>query len=179
MAEPGRDRAGWVYVLTNPAFPGLVKIGHTGRTPEVRAAELSAGTGIPAPFVVAWAHQVTDHEALEGIVHDRLSDCRPNGNREFFRCDVAKARRVIEREAAALLLPWWRGWLRRLVHPAPARRSVFWRTPPSRTAWRRRSGTDAGAYMALAGIAAGAVLLFRPGWVPPGLLHLLARLPGF
>ena len=115
-AGPAR-RPGWVYVLTNPAYVGLVKVGHTARHPETRAAELSSGTGVPARFVVAWAHQVTDHEALEGIAHGRLAACRANDNREFFRCSVGQARRIIEQEAAALLLPWWRAWLHRLVGP--------------------------------------------------------------
>ena len=100
MALNANARPGWVYVLTNPAYSGLVKIGHTARHPETRAAELSSGTGVPARFVVAWAHQVTDHEALEGITHGRLAACRANDNREFFRCSVGQARRIIEQEAA-------------------------------------------------------------------------------
>ena len=54
--RPDRREAmtpGWVYVLTNPAMPGLVKIGLTSRNPQVRAAELTQATGVPAPFVIA------------------------------------------------------------------------------------------------------------------------------
>ena len=79
MASPSTHRparSGWVYVLTNPAYAGLVKIGHTARDPETRAAELSSGTGVPARFAVAYAHQVKDHEALEGLAHGRLAAYR-------------------------------------------------------------------------------------------------------
>jgi hypothetical protein len=161
--------SGYIYILTNPAFPGLVKIGHTGRTPQIRAAELSAATGLPAPFTVAWSHQVTDHAALEAIVHARLGNCRPNGSREFFRCSVNEARRAIEREAAALLLPWWRIILHRLVHPLPRQR-------PTYQPWRRRKPQDDlfGFYSLIAGVIfAGLIITLRPvmpSWLPPSVI---------
>ena len=59
VAVPSRS-PGWVYVLTNPAIPGRVKIGCTSRTPEIRAAELSKASAVPEPFAVAWAAAVTE-----------------------------------------------------------------------------------------------------------------------
>ena len=168
--KPGRP--GWVYVLTNPAYTGLVKVGHTDRHPETRAAELSAVTGVPARFIVAYAHQVTDHEALEGIAHGRLAACRTNDKREFFRCSVGHARRIIEQEAAALLLPWWRAWLHRLAHPLPAGRS----SPPGRRPSRRRSRFPDAAIVLLSAAFALMVAL-RPGWLPAWVLHIIAGLP--
>ena len=172
MVEPRpARRSGWVYVLTNPAYSGLVKVGHTARDPETRAAELST-TGVPARFVVAYAHQVKDHEALEGLAHGRLAAYRANDNREFFRCSVGQARRIIEQEARAQLLPWWRVLLHRLAHPLPAPRRRW------ESGRRRRSRGDAVPSIAVAiGLAIGGVVMFRPGWIPPGLLHLLWRLP--
>ena len=108
------SRSGWVYVLTNPAMHGLVKIGCTGRTPEDRARELSGATGVPAPFVVAWAWPVSDWHTVEGLTHDKLGLCRPNGNREFFACSPRKARRAIRRAARAYMRPTW---LRLLIGP--------------------------------------------------------------
>lgn len=161
-------RAGWVYILTNPAMPGLVKIGHTARRPERRAAELTAATGVPAPFVVAWAHPVADHEALESIVHSQLARSRARHNREFFRCSVQAARSIIEREAAALLLPWWRAWLHRQLHPRPSSRP----RPQGRRA--QPQGDLFGFYAVLLGLAlAGLVIGFRPVlpiWLPAPLI---------
>jgi hypothetical protein len=107
-------RRGWVYVLTNRAMPGLVKIGCTKRTPEERARELSDKTGVPAPFVVAWSWPVSDWEAVERLTHNRLDACRPNHNREFFSCSVSKAARAIKHAARAYLRP---AWLRLLIGP--------------------------------------------------------------
>lgn len=43
-----------IYVLTNDAMPGLIKIGRTsGESVERRVAELSRATGVPLPFKVA------------------------------------------------------------------------------------------------------------------------------
>ena len=57
---------GIVYVLTNEAMPGIVKIGRTsGDTVERRVAELSRATGVPLPFRVAVARRVHDAVKVE------------------------------------------------------------------------------------------------------------------
>ena len=84
-------------------MPGLVKIGLTGRNPHARAAELTRASGVPAPFVIAWCRAVSDCAGVESAVHRMLHDKRVSDRREFFRCDVATARQVIEAAAGASL----------------------------------------------------------------------------
>ena len=36
----------WVYVLSNPSSPGLLKIGYTKKQPEERAKQISSATGV-------------------------------------------------------------------------------------------------------------------------------------
>ena len=163
--------SGYVYILTNPAMPSLVKIGHTSRHPVTRAAELSAATGVPGRFTVAWSHPVRDHETLEGLAHGRLARYRVNEHREFFRCTVAQARRIIEQEARAQLLPWWRLVFYRLAHPLPKPRRAVWKARP---AWRRQTQGDLfGFYAVVTGVVlAGLVIHYRPGmpsWMPAGI----------
>ena len=103
-----------------------------------------------------------------------MAPYRANDNREFFRCTVGQARRIIEQEARAQLLPWWRVLLHRLAHPLPAAPRRSW--GPGR---RRRSRGDAGAAIVVAiGLAIGGVVTWRPDWLPPGLLRLAWHLPG-
>jgi len=48
-----------IYILTNEAMPGLVKIGFTtGENVESRIAPLSGATGIPLPFECYFAAEV-------------------------------------------------------------------------------------------------------------------------
>ncbi len=77
---------GWVYVLVNSSTPGLVKVGRTTRLPAERAAELSAVTGVPTPFIVAYDRHFTDCHAAERIIHGELDrrGLRVAANREFF-----------------------------------------------------------------------------------------------
>lgn len=83
---------GYIYVLINPALDkDYLKIGMTRRTPEIRAKELSKGTGIPADFHVAYELLVPDYEIAEKIVHQKLDQFRPNNNREFFVLPLKKA----------------------------------------------------------------------------------------
>ena len=83
--------SGYVYCLTNEAIPKLVKIGKTARNPLVRAAEISAATGVPTPFEVSWARKVPDMDAAESALHKALSAYRLSRRREFFRCTPAEA----------------------------------------------------------------------------------------
>jgi len=83
--------AGYIYCLTNEAIPKLVKIGKTTRNPLVRASEISAATGVPTPFEVAWARKVPDMDKAESALHTELAEYRLTRRREFFRCSPAEA----------------------------------------------------------------------------------------
>jgi hypothetical protein len=86
---------GSVYIVTNEAMPGLVKIGKTTRSVEQRAAELTH-TGIPFPFEVACSVYSPNCSELEKSIHDLLSECRVNLQREFFLCDLGRAEAVLK-----------------------------------------------------------------------------------
>jgi T5orf172 domain len=78
-----------IYVLTNEAMPGLVKIGKTGRN-EVRKrlAELNSSSAVPLPFRCHFAGEVTEHsEDVEKTLHQLFASHRVNKKREFFRID--------------------------------------------------------------------------------------------
>ena len=75
-----------VYVLTNPAMPGFVKIGMTDR-PDVqdRMADLYK-TGVPLPFdcVIAWEVEGKEAADIERALHTAFDPSRVNPSREFF-----------------------------------------------------------------------------------------------
>jgi hypothetical protein len=85
---------GYVYILTNPSMPGLVKIGRTQRNSHDRARELYT-TGVPTRFEVAFEISSDDHESLENQMHARLSEFRPNEDREFFRYPLMGAIKLL------------------------------------------------------------------------------------
>ncbi|MCV2873232.1 GIY-YIG nuclease family protein [Defluviimonas sp. WL0050] len=91
---------GWLYLLTNPAMPALVKIGMTTRSPEERAQEL-ASTGVPMPFHVAAAWAVDDVRAAERDAHAALARYRVNDAREWFRLSVPAAIKALGRSTAS------------------------------------------------------------------------------
>ena len=73
-----------IYILTNEATPGYVKIGKTSNNLEQRVKELSASTSIPIPFTVFYACTVKDANFVEHQLHDAFDDSRVNPKREFF-----------------------------------------------------------------------------------------------
>jgi hypothetical protein len=82
---------GIVYVLTNPAMPGLVKIGKTAREDvESRLFELYS-TGVPVPFECAYAARVTDETEVERAFHQAFGPYRLNPKREFFQIEADQA----------------------------------------------------------------------------------------
>ena len=78
-----------VYVLTNPAMPGLVKIGMTDREDVKRRMSDLYSTGVPLPFECVAARQIDDREALEieKALHTAFGPNRINASREFFQID--------------------------------------------------------------------------------------------
>src|SRR3989339_1757777 len=86
-----------IYILTNEAMPGYVKIGKTNNNLEQRVRELSSSTSIPLTFTVFYACTVKDAHFVEHQLHDAFDDNRVNPKREFF--NVAP-----ERVVAALKL---------------------------------------------------------------------------
>ena len=76
-----------VYVLTNPAMPGLVKIGKTTQLEVDDRMRQLYGTGVPVPFDCAFACQVRDASEVEKALHLAFGANRINPNREFFRIE--------------------------------------------------------------------------------------------
>ena len=95
---------GWVYVLTNEAMPGLVKVGCTSKIPEIRAEELFGETSAPGPFVVAYAAFVPIHKQVETTILRELKaagfhNTPEKPKKEFFRCDPFDAIECIRKNA--------------------------------------------------------------------------------
>lgn len=86
-----------IYILTNEAMHGYVKIGKTGTSLEQRVRELSGSTSVPLPFTVFYACTVANATFVEHQLHDAFDNNRVNPRREFFSIDP-------ERVVAALKL---------------------------------------------------------------------------
>ena len=81
---------GIVYVLTNPAMPGLVKIGQTTNEIGSRMNDLNT-TGVPLPFDCPFACEVDDCKVVENALHKAFYPYRINPKREFFEIDPDQA----------------------------------------------------------------------------------------
>lgn len=77
-------KAGWLYVISSPSLPGLVKIGCTRRlSPMVRVKELSSAS-LPESFCAHGFVFSDDCFALESAMHKYFDKQRINPDREFF-----------------------------------------------------------------------------------------------
>lgn len=74
-----------IYILTNEAMPGYVKIGRTSTSLEQRIKELSSSTSVPLPFTCFYACTVKDSGFVEHQLHDAFDNIRVNPKREFFQ----------------------------------------------------------------------------------------------
>lgn len=94
-----------IYILTNPAMPGLIKIGMTNREAvEERMKELYS-TGVPFPFRCHFAYKVSDARKAEDALHYAFGQNRINPNREFFTVEpdrVVAILKLIPGEEATL-----------------------------------------------------------------------------
>ena len=90
-----------VYVLTNPAMPGIVKIGMTDRDDVQTRMNQLYSTGVPLPFDCVIARQIEDRAAaeIENALHTAFDPHRINPSREFFEIDPEQV------EALLLVMP--------------------------------------------------------------------------
>lgn len=85
-----------VYVLSNPAMPGLVKIGYTTQDDaNTRIGQLYT-TGVPVPFELEFACKVRNPEEVERALHIAFAPHRINPKREFFRIDASQAIAILK-----------------------------------------------------------------------------------
>lgn len=85
--------AGWVYVLET-GRAGVLKIGHSTRTPSDRARELAKDPAYRdfAPFTTVWCMPVSHAHDVETRVHRMLGDRRVKG--ELFRVELEEVKAV-------------------------------------------------------------------------------------
>ncbi len=85
-----------VYVLTNPAMPGLVKIGKTTQEEvDLRMRQLYS-TGVPVPFECVFACRVPDASVVERALHHAFGQTRINPTREFFRIEAERVVSILK-----------------------------------------------------------------------------------
>ena len=96
---------GFVYILSNPSMPGLVKIGKTIRSVEGRANELYQ-TGVPTPFKVEYSVEAPDCHALELAMHGYFAEKRVSEGREFFTVSAIDAYEALQSELYEQVSGW-------------------------------------------------------------------------
>lgn len=85
----------YIYILTNPTIPDLVKIGRTTNL-EDRLKQLSSHAGVPVAFECYYSCEVKDGQDIEERLHFGLGDHRINPKREFFRISPERVKMLLE-----------------------------------------------------------------------------------
>lgn len=89
--------AGWIYILVNPSFESLIKIGYTDNL-ESRLKSLNKNSGLPDPFHVYAAYKVKkrlDDLKLHKLIDSLNPDLKHSKNREFYEMSPDKAYTVL------------------------------------------------------------------------------------
>jgi T5orf172 domain len=100
-------KIGFVYVMSNRAMPGMVKVGCTEKLAEDRAKKLH-DTGVPLPFEVEFRAATSHFEAVEDEAHAILAPFRVAANREFFWTSPVEAIDAVKKAlvSAASIAAW-------------------------------------------------------------------------
>lgn len=80
-----------VYVLTNPAIPGLVKIGFSSNSDAKQRIDALYTTGLPFPFKIEFVCRVPNAVEVERALHVAFGPSRVNPRREFFQINPEQA----------------------------------------------------------------------------------------
>jgi len=96
--EQYHSKGSYVYVLTNEAYPGFVKIGKAVN-PLQRVAQIN-GAGVVSEWKLRYSLPVENDYLLEHSVHEYLADHRrtsdQGSSREFFEVTLDRAIETIE-----------------------------------------------------------------------------------
>jgi hypothetical protein len=106
---------GHIYIISNEGSfgPGIYKIGHTRRDPEIRVDELYDAS-VPFEFDIHGVIKTENSPALEYKLHRKFLPMRlnkKNFHKEFFRVDLKEIRAEVENLAQGMDLsapPQWR-----------------------------------------------------------------------
>lgn len=87
---------GYIYCFSNFSMSGILKIGMTERTPEIRLKEanMSDTWRPPTPYVIEFAKKVNNPKEKEKTLHILLSQYteRINPKREFFKVSLEEVK---------------------------------------------------------------------------------------
>jgi hypothetical protein len=76
---------GFVYIISNPSLPGLVKVGYSMKDPGFRVKNDFDPAGLPDDYVIEYFALVDDPRDVEGRVHDILKSQNCHHKKEWFR----------------------------------------------------------------------------------------------
>lgn len=85
--------AEYIYIAESSQYPGMVKIGRTDRTVDMRMDELSEqnyglpGSELESEWEAVKVIQVEDNEHAEEVLHDHFAHLRVDDSRELFYSD--------------------------------------------------------------------------------------------
>ena len=87
---------GYIYILSNPAMQGLLKIGITSREVRDRVTQLSAATGVPKPFEIEYYCLTRDPDEIERSTQEHFSSRRAGRKKEFYEVSLLEAVEFID-----------------------------------------------------------------------------------
>jgi len=103
---------GYVYVLSHPQMPGLIKVGHTSRPVAQAVEELNRVSGLPEHFVIEASVESSSPDLHTAEIH-RLLAARVIQGMEYFEAELPAVLRVVEEVVKS-------GPVREAGRPAPS-----------------------------------------------------------
>lgn len=91
------NKSNWIYVLVNPSFNNICKIGYTTTSVNQRVFEINRSTGLITPWYTVYSYKCPDGRNLEQEIHQYLENrgLRVNPKREGFEIKSEDAIEII------------------------------------------------------------------------------------
>ncbi|MDP2722426.1 MAG: GIY-YIG nuclease family protein [Bacteroidales bacterium] len=94
------DNKGYVYIISNTEYIGLLKIGKSKRNPVIRADQLTRNTGAIGIFKLEWFKEVLSMDIAESYLHFTFR--KFHNQKEFFSIDIEKAKLIADSALSTL-----------------------------------------------------------------------------